>query len=182
METELNCNCRLRKARWNSRHSAPVGLLALLALAVLSSSTAYGQSGTVTEATCSQIDECPNPNLCEYTVSGTATGVGNNYTITLQNLDAGGNPILPLQVITVTDGNGNWSKTFDAPCGAVSVRVTGTDDPGRGGATFMDETVANACAGCPVPTVSEWSLIIMTVLAFTVGTVLFGRRRRAAAA
>ena len=33
----------------------------------------------------------------------------------------------------------------------------------------------------PVPTVSEWSLIIMTVLAFTAGTILFGRRRRAAA-
>lgn len=31
------------------------------------------------------------------------------------------------------------------------------------------------------PTVSEWSLIIMTVLAFTTGTILFGRRRRGAA-
>jgi len=29
--------------------------------------------------------------------------------------------------------------------------------------------------------VSEWSLIIMTVLAFTAGTILFNRRRRAAA-
>ncbi len=34
----------------------------------------------------------------------------------------------------------------------------------------------------PVPTVSGWSLIVMTVLAFTAGTILFGRRRRAAAA
>lgn len=39
---------------------------------------------------------------------------------------------------------------------------------------------------CPemstIPTVSEWSLIIMTVLAFTTGSILFGRRRRGAAA
>ena len=32
----------------------------------------------------------------------------------------------------------------------------------------------------PVPTISDWSLIIMTLLAFTAGTILFGRRRRAA--
>lgn len=33
----------------------------------------------------------------------------------------------------------------------------------------------------PIPTVSEWSLIIMTVLAMTAGTILISRRRRAAA-
>ncbi len=43
---------------------------------------------------------------------------------------------------------------------------------------------SNPCGdpGPPVPTVSEWSLIIMTVLAFTAGTILFSRRRRAATA
>lgn len=32
--------------------------------------------------------------------------------------------------------------------------------------------------GDPIPTVSEWALIVMTLLALTVGTVVFGRRRR----
>lgn len=32
----------------------------------------------------------------------------------------------------------------------------------------------------PVPTVSEWGLTVMTVLGLTVGTILFGRRRRLA--
>lgn len=43
-------------------------------------------------------------------------------------------------------------------------------------------TCASNPCGTPVPTVSEWSLIIMTVLAFTAGTILFSRRRRAATA
>ncbi|MCH8149383.1 MAG: hypothetical protein IH987_15610 [Planctomycetes bacterium] len=36
--------------------------------------------------------------------------------------------------------------------------------------------------GGPVPTVSEWGLIILTVLGLTAGTVMYGRRRRPAAA
>lgn len=43
-------------------------------------------------------------------------------------------------------------------------------------------TCASNPCGTTVPTVSEWSLIIMTVLAFTAGTILFSRRRRAATA
>lgn len=37
------------------------------------------------------------------------------------------------------------------------------------------------CWELPIPTVSEWSLIVMTVLGMTTGTILFGRRRRRAA-
>lgn len=55
--------------------------------------------------------------------------------------------------------------------------VTGTSGQG------VTHTVEIAPAPpTPIPTVSEWSLVIMTVLAFTAGTILFGRRRRAAAA
>ena len=66
----------------------------------------------------------------------------------------------------------------------------------NGGSSSAKVTKAGTVTGCvdargdceilefvgSIPTVSEWSLIIMTVLAFTVGTVLFSRRRRAAAA
>ena len=34
----------------------------------------------------------------------------------------------------------------------------------------------------PIPTVSEWGLIIMTLLALTAGTIVFARRRRPAVA
>ncbi|MCK4343101.1 MAG: IPTL-CTERM sorting domain-containing protein [Phycisphaerae bacterium] len=33
-----------------------------------------------------------------------------------------------------------------------------------------------------IPTVSEWGLIVMTLLLLTAGTVVFGRQRRPAAA
>ncbi len=40
------------------------------------------------------------------------------------------------------------------------------------------------CGPCEpaIPTVSEWGLIVMTLLALTAGTIVFGRRRRAAMA
>ncbi len=34
----------------------------------------------------------------------------------------------------------------------------------------------------PIPTVSEWGLIVMTLLALTAGTIVFGRRRKPAVA
>jgi len=39
------------------------------------------------------------------------------------------------------------------------------------------------CSPCnfPIPTVSEWGLIVMTLVLLTAGTVVFGRRRRHAA-
>ena len=53
------------------------------------------------------------------------------------------------------------------------------------GTAYFEGDICNdfgsPCAA-PIPTVSEWSLIIMTVLAFTAGTILFSRRRRAVAA
>ena len=36
--------------------------------------------------------------------------------------------------------------------------------------------------GDPIPTVSEWGLIVITLLGLTAGTIVIGRRRRAAAA
>ena len=36
-------------------------------------------------------------------------------------------------------------------------------------------------ANC-IPTISEWGLIVMTVLCLTAGTIMYGRRRRPAAA
>ena len=40
----------------------------------------------------------------------------------------------------------------------------------------------NADPDCTIPTVSDWGLIVMTLLALTAGTIILGRRRRPAAA
>lgn len=48
------------------------------------------------------------------------------------------------------------------------------------GSLQVGETCAEGCPA-PIPTASEWGLIVMTVLVLTAGTVLVGRRRPAAA-
>lgn len=48
--------------------------------------------------------------------------------------------------------------------------------------TVTIETIPLAGEGGAIPTVSEWGLIIMTLLALTAGTLVFARRRRPAVA
>ena len=62
--------------------------------------------------------------------------------------------------------------------------VIGTDVGDADGVPTGDNQELRALDSCmgDVPSISEWGLIIVTVLAFTAGTILFGRRRRAAAA
>ncbi len=54
------------------------------------------------------------------------------------------------------------------------------------GSTFAELAVPIECAGAgdpaAIPTVSEWGLIIMTLLALTAGTIVFARRRKTAMA
>ncbi len=82
-----------------------------------------------------------------------------------------------------TDANGNWS---------VEVQVTIKPQPERHiiqfeipGARALSVTESWASSCCTptedVPTVSEWGLIVLTLLAMTGGTVILGRRRTAAA-
>ena len=61
---------------------------------------------------------------------------------------------------------------------------------GEGGGIYCGDGICNfgeTCESCekdcgpceaPIPTVSEWGLIIMTLLALTAGTIVFARRRR----
>ncbi|MCH8149972.1 MAG: hypothetical protein IH987_18675 [Planctomycetes bacterium] len=43
-------------------------------------------------------------------------------------------------------------------------------------------TITVTAREIPVPTVSGWSLVVMTLLGVTVVSIIFGRRRRTAAA
>lgn len=58
------------------------------------------------------------------------------------------------------------------------------DPPGStcpNGTTCRSDCTCPSVGGGNVPTVSEWGLVVMMLLALTAGTVVFGRRRRAAA-
>lgn len=46
------------------------------------------------------------------------------------------------------------------------------------GTLYLDSDITLGVTGAPIPTVSEWGLIIMTLLLLTAGTVIFGRLRR----
>lgn len=61
--------------------------------------------------------------------------------------------------------------------------MTAGECAAAGGSFQGDETTCENIV-CPeaVPTVSEWGLIIMTLLLLTAGTIVFGRRRRPAVA
>ncbi len=50
-----------------------------------------------------------------------------------------------------------------------------------GGVGSGDEQLVVLCPGLPIPTLSEWGLIAMTLLGLSVGTIVFSRRRRAPA-
>ncbi|MFQ5461125.1 MAG: IPTL-CTERM sorting domain-containing protein [Phycisphaerae bacterium] len=71
--------------------------------------------------------------------------------------------------------------------------TTGTCDPkpGGDGGAVCQGVPANACCNVtngaapicqPIPTMSEWGLVVMTVLLLTTGTVILGWRRRTATA
>lgn len=78
------------------------------------------------------------------------------------------NPSVEEVVLTGVDCNGNGIDD------AIDIANGTSDDLNADG-------VPDECVGV-IPTVSEWGLIVMTVLLMTAGTVVLGRQRRSAAA
>ena len=58
-------------------------------------------------------------------------------------------------------------------------RLTGVTASSGGPDPTEDGLCAETCEECdnPIPTVSEWGLVVMTLLGLTVGTIVFARRR-----
>jgi hypothetical protein len=92
--------------------------------------------------------------------------------------------------VTIADGNSpldawqDFSVTGIAPAG--TQRVEGLIlylQPGLdGGAVFVDDlNMEVVCTGEPVPTVSEWGLLITALVTFALGTVSYSRKKRNAA-
>lgn len=91
--------------------------------------------------------------------------------------------------VTLTDPNGTILIDEDVAAGASSSQATfkqaGAAElcvtkAGRVGEQCVPDDVG---AECPiVPTVSEWGLIVVTLSAMTLGTIMLARRRKPAAA
>ena len=54
-------------------------------------------------------------------------------------------------------------------------RLPGTENPDQ--SDLDGDGAGDACDPPPVPTVSEWGLILMALLLLTMGTIVFTRRR-----
>lgn len=123
-------------------------------------------------------------------------GEANQTVNLIWNFVVGDGVEVAAGIVTVTlDRNGSLdtSITFPrgAPAGTCDRLVLAKDQPGviqeldsdsgkwvEGGSTVrVPSTLTDIC----VPTVSEWGLIILTLLLLTAGTVVLGRRRIAAA-
>ena len=79
---------------------------------------------------------------------------------------------------------GEWTTTIDGTWNpyaqVIDVSAAHAGEPDGYG--YRVHVPAHFEEAGPIPTVSEWGLIVMTLLLLTVGTVVFGRRRRPAAA
>ncbi|MCG8406942.1 MAG: IPTL-CTERM sorting domain-containing protein [Phycisphaerales bacterium] len=121
-------------------------------------------SGTTTLVAVITIDELIN--------AGNPLGVNDSVTVT-------GGTIAETPWITFRDGS-NLSN--DPETGALQVNNNAILNalPNYSGTAEVEEFDLLLGAE-PIPTVSEWGLIVMTLLLLTLGTVVLGQRRPAAA-
>lgn len=103
--------------------------------------------------------------------------VGDRDVLVLDTLLEGLDPISLVQGDEAhPEGNPQWAHSLGSGIYAASPFCTDfhpSMDPDDG---------INDCLGPPIPTVSEWGVIVLTVLVLTVGTIVFGRPRRRATA
>ena len=105
---------------------------------------------------------------------------------------AGIKPLTTEVTFTAEDNCGNTdSCSFDVTlvvCGACcNFDESCTDDTLKNdceavsGHVWVKDTTCEEASCEAIPTVSEWGLIVMTLLGCTAGTIIFGRRKRVAA-
>ncbi len=122
-------------------------------------------------------------NQTNYEVAGTVDGVGNNYRVELHVYDAN-DAVIDVQQITVTDGSPDWSMEWTAVAGGVRVKACLRDDPGlrRPTQDCDDEDWRTFRHHEPVPSLTEWGLIVLVLLIITAAAIAIRRRRAMAAA
>ena len=103
--------------------------------------------------------------------------VGDNFTSYKDGVDVSIKNATGDALATAHPGpGGDYWMTI--PWGAAWLCVKKTSGGGR----CDEQCYGMTPPGQGIPTVSEWGLIVMTLLLLTAGTVVLGRRRRAAAA
>ncbi len=111
------------------------------------------------------------------TNSGTDDAIANFYDEN-DDLIAGG-LVVPAPA---TSNAWVWSGWETTGPGIKRVEIIGNNPFGGGFIMHDDMEYPAGCGGGAIPTVSEWGLIILTLLLLTAGTIVFGRRRSPAVA
>jgi hypothetical protein len=140
-------------------------------------------SGTISDANVTDVAVTCADNPTDYTINGTVSGLGPN-SVTLQNngaddrdVDANGvfvfDTALPdgssYDVTVLTQPTG---QTCDVTNGVGTINgsdVLGVD------VDCLDDVVAPPTPTAPIPTLSEWALILLTMF---IGLMVFANRRR----
>jgi hypothetical protein len=145
--------------------------------------TVSNGSGTISDADVTDVAVTCADNPTDYTINGTVSGLGPN-SVTLQNngaddrdVDANGvfvfDTALPdgssYDVTVLTQPTG---QTCDVTNGVGTINgsdVLGVD------VDCLDDVVAPPTPMAPIPTLSEWALILLTMF---IGLMVFANRRR----
>lgn len=121
------------------------------------------------DGTCNGVDGCPNDPL---KIAPGQCGCGNPDTDS--DLDG------VADCIDECDDNPLWQT--EPACGCDSTTADNGDDDGDGfencfdTCAGVDDAVFGPCTGDPIPTVSEWGLVVLALLLLVAGKVYFGRR------
>lgn len=120
------------------------------------------------DGTCNGVDGCPNDPL---KIAPGQCGCGNPDTDS--DLDGAAD------CVDECDDNPLWQE--EPPCGCDSTSYDNLDDDGDGfpncddTCAGVDDAVFGPCDE-PIPTVSEWGLVVLALLLLAAGKVYFGRR------
>ena len=146
--------------------------------------TVSNGSGTISDANITDVAvTCTDNPEPLYTINGTASGLGLN-SVTLQNngaddLDVDANGVFVFDT-ALPDGSSYDVTVLTQPtgqtCGVTSGfgTINGTDVLGVD-VDCVDDVVAPPTPTVPIPTLSEWALILLTML---IGLMVFANRRR----
>ena len=146
--------------------------------------TVSNGSGTISDADITDVAvTCTDNPEPLYTINGTVSGLGPN-SVTLQNngaddLDVNANGVFVFDT-ALPDGSSYDVAVLTQPtgqtCGVTNGfgTINGTDVLGVD-VDCVDDVVAPPTPTVPIPTLSEWALILLTML---IGLMVFANRRR----
>ena len=151
-------------------------MLIMLAVCITATVPAGAQTTTITQATALYN---PSTDQTTYSFAGTASGyAGNNYTVTIEIKDDFGVVIASLTQ-SFNPSVPGWSKVITGAKGGTNFNICISEAPGKGTAGCVTGRIDYLP---PIPTLSEWAMIIMGVLLLGLMTYYVIKRKRTAKA